>query len=299
MTELNPTKSRTLGPVALGIVSATLAIGCAASGDGSAGPNDGETTGVSKAAIISRGITVNGCVARGVFDITAPTPIGFVAVDPSNLRNAQLQLFTVDGQGAATPVQMTAQTPSSQLQSALDAAPGTLRDLTQTTSATAPSTMIATPSSNIGSIVGTATAGNTGGTSGDISGASSNQRGASAWMGGTQGDSQSIGTSAYATNEGDQSHLSISHQSSFDGNQAAAANANNGAQNVQSAASQSSASTLAFSNLSQLDSIHMMLVVNVTASMANSTLRLFQGTNGVVTAAQNFPIVTPACGAGA
>ena len=39
MIELNPTKSRTLGAVALGVVAATLAMGCG-SGD-SAGPIEG------------------------------------------------------------------------------------------------------------------------------------------------------------------------------------------------------------------------------------------------------------------
>jgi hypothetical protein len=267
MIELNPTKSRTLGSVALGIVAATLAMGCG-SGDGSAGPIGGEQTGASKAAITARGFTVNGCVARGVFDVIAPTAIDFVAVAPTDLRNVQMQLYTVDGHGLDTPVEKAAQPPSAQLVSLIDdGATDQVKDL-----------IVA----NAGAHTANAMVG--------------------AYQGGSSANKQSAGTSRYATDEGGQSTQSIGHQYSWNGNGASAANddaQNNAAQSAQSAASRSSATTLAFSDLSVLNSSHLMLVINMTASRTNGALRLFQGSNGVVTDAQNFPIVTPACGAGA
>jgi hypothetical protein len=269
MTELNSTKSRTLGAVALGII-ATLAMGCG-SGDGS-GPTAGEQSGASQAAITARGFTVNGCVARGVFDIVAPTAIDFVAIAPTDLRHVQMLLFTVDGQGLDTPVQQTAQPPSAQLVSALDdGATDQVKVLT-----------VATLGANVGAHTATATVG--------------------AYQNGNSANDQSANTSGFRTNEGDQSNETISHQYSYNGNGVGAGYSgaqNNAAQSTQSAASQSTATTLAFTGLSLLNSTHMMLVINMTASRANGALRLFQGDNGVVTAAQNFPIVTPACGAGA
>jgi len=276
MSELNPTKSRTLGHCALGIVAATLAMGCG-SGDGSPGPIGGEQTGVSKATITARGFTANGCVIRGVFDIVAPTPIDFVAMAPTDLRSMQLQLYTVDGQGQDTPVRQTAQAPSAQLVALIDdGATDQVKGL-----------IIATGGANEGAQATTATVG--------------------AYKGGSSANQQSDGTSRYATNEGSQSTQSVAHQNSWNGNGAAAANADEGAQsdaaqsgqNVQSAANQSTATTLAFADLSLLNASHLMLVINMTANGANGALRLFQGSNGVVTDAQNFPIVTPACGAGA
>jgi len=275
MTELNPTKSRTLGRGALGIVATTLAMGCG-SGDGSSGPIGGEQTGVSKATITARGFTANGCVIRGVFDIVAPTPIDFVAMAPTDLRSVQLQLYTVDGQGMDTPVPKTAQAPSAQLVALIDdGATDQVKGL-----------IVASAGANEGAQGTTATVG--------------------AYKGGSNANQQSDGTSHYATNEGSQSTQSIGHQSSWNGNGSAAA-ASDGAQNeaaqraqnAQSAANQSTATTLAFSDLSLLNASHMMLVINMTASGANGALRLVQGSNGVVTDAQNFPIVTPACGAGA
>jgi hypothetical protein len=268
MIELNPTKSRTLGPVALGIVAATLAMGCG-SGDGSAGPMGGQQTGASKSAITARGFTANGCVARGVFDIVAPTAIDFVAMAPADLQNVQMQLYTVDAQGLDTPVQKTAQPPSAQLVSALDdGATDQVKDLTTVA----------------------------------IQGAHAASAAVGAYQGGNSANDQSANTSRYATNEGNQSNQTISHQYSYNGNGASAANdgaRNNAAQSAQSATNQSSATTLAFSGLSLLNATHMMLVINMTASGTNGALRLFQGSDGVVTDAQKFPIVTPACGAGA
>jgi hypothetical protein len=269
MIELNPTKSRTRGHCALGIVAATFAMGCG-SGDGSPGPIGGEQTGVSKATITARGFTVNGCVIRGVFDIVAPTAIDFVAMAPTDLRSMQMQLYTVDGQGLDTPVRKTAQAPSAQLVALIDdGATDQVKGLIVT---------------NAGAHATSAMVG--------------------AYQGGSSANQQSDGTSRYATNEGGQSNQSIAHQYSWNGNGAAA---NDGAQNdaaqsaanTQSAANQSSATTLAFSDLSLLNASHLMLVINMTASGTKGALRLFQGNNGVVTDAQNFPIVTPACGAGA
>jgi hypothetical protein len=281
MIELNPTKSRTLGAVALGVVAATLAMGCG-SGD-SAGPIGGEQTGASKAAITARGFTANGCVARGVFDITAPTAIDFVAMAPTDLRNVQMQLYTVDGKGLDTAVHKTAQPPNAQLVSLIDdPATDQVKNL-----------VLANVGGDVGGAVG-----------GAVGAAHSTSAMVGAYQNGSSANQQSTGASRYATNEGSQSGQSVGHQYSWNGNGTAAANANDGAQNnaaqtTQSAAMQSSATTLAFTDLSLLNASHLMLVINVTANGTNAALRLFQGSNGIVTDAQNFPIVTPACGAGA
>ncbi|HTQ42433.1 MAG TPA: hypothetical protein VMI75_06710 [Polyangiaceae bacterium] len=271
MTELNPTKSRALGHCALGIFATTLAMGCG-SGDGSAGPIGGEPTGASKATITARGFTANGCVTRGVFDITAPTAIDFVAMAPTDLRSVQMQLYTVDGQGLDTPVRKTAQAPSAQLVSLLDdPATDQVKNL-----------IVA----NVG----------------NVGGAHATSSMVGAYQNGSSANQTSAGASHYTTNEGTQSGQSVGHQYSWNGNGAAAAAdgaQSNAAQTQQSAAAQSSATTLAFTDLSLLNASHFMLVINMTASGANGALRLFQGSNGVVTDAQNFPIVTPACGTGA
>jgi len=267
MIELNPTKSRTPGPVALGVIAATLAIGCG-SGEGAPGPSGGEQTSASRAAITSRGFSVDGCAARGVFDIVAPTPIDFVAMDPAGLQNAQMQLYTLDSAGLPTPVQKTAQQASPQLQSQFDSMKSTSLQANQLRS--------------LGGVNQTAQ-----GTTGA----------ANAWKAGNDSNSQSAGTSRWATSEGSQINQSIAHQSSYNGNGASQATAAN--TGAQSAASQSSASALVIAGLSQLYSTHMMLVVSATTAKANTMLRLFQGSSGVLTDAQNFPIVTPACRTGA
>jgi hypothetical protein len=292
MSQLNLTESRALGSIALGIVSATLAIGCG-SGDGSGA--GGEPTSPSEAAITARAITVNGCLARGVFDITSPTSIDFVAMNRApNLRDVQMQLFTVDGQGHQTPVQTTAQQANPQLQSQLDGTTDSIRVLT--TSQVAGVASGATNPSIVGSTVGANTQ------------TTSNGGGQSAWQSANHGDSRTADTSRYATNEGDRSDQSISHQYSGNGNAAGTAAASAATSvavgdlgdAVRTAAILWGSSALAFSNLSQLASNHMMLVVNLTASGTSGVLRLFQGSNGVVTVAQDFSFVTPpACGAGA
>jgi hypothetical protein len=272
MIELNPTKSRVLGHGALGIVAATLVMGCG-SGDGSSGPSGGEQTGVSKATITARGFTVNGCVTRGVFDILAPTAIDFVAMAPTDLRSMQLQLYTVDSQGLDTPVPKAALPPSAHLVSLIDdPATDQVKDLVV---------------ANVG---------------GANTGAHATNSMVGAYQNGSTANQQSAGASRYASDEGSQSGQSVGHQYSWNGNQAAAANdgaQNNAAQATQSAATQSSATTLAYTDLSVLNASHLMLVINITASAHSGALRLLQGSNGVVTDAQNFPIVTPACGAGA
>ncbi len=65
---------------------------------------------------------------------------------------------------------------------------------------------------------------------------------------------------------------------------------------LQSNASQSSASTFVYTDLDTFNSSNYLLVVTMTAKQANSMLQLFQGSNGVVTGNQSFPIAVPTCG---
>jgi hypothetical protein len=66
------------------------------------------------------------------------------------------------------------------------------------------------------------------------------------------------------------------------------------AKNDQATASASKTTSFVFSDLQTLQSHHMMLKVNMTASQAASTLRIFQSTQGVMSS-QDFNIATPAC----
>lgn len=260
MSTFTLAKTRALVPVDVGIVASALVLGCG-SGSGPIGPSGGEQTGSAKAAITSQGITVDGCRAHGVFDVTSPTAIGFVAMDSPDLQNAQMQLFQVDGANRTTQVQATAHQANPSTQALLDGAAeqasqnAALRELQSSASSTS------TQSS-----------------------------------GGTRSDSQSADSShqAMATSERGMSSFASSSQGGSSAN-VAGASATNHAANAQASSSRSSVTTLVFDRLSQLDSNHMMLVVDATAHQASSLLRLFQGTNGVVTDVQTFPITAATC----
>lgn len=65
---------------------------------------------------------------------------------------------------------------------------------------------------------------------------------------------------------------------------------------LQSSSNSSSATTQVINDLDQFNSSSFILVVNMTATQANNVLQLFQGSNGVVTGNQSFPVVIPTCG---
>lgn len=63
----------------------------------------------------------------------------------------------------------------------------------------------------------------------------------------------------------------------------------------QSGQNSSGSSTQVMNNLDTLNWDQFTLMVNLTATQANNILQLFQGSNGVVTNTQAFPINLPAC----
>ena len=64
----------------------------------------------------------------------------------------------------------------------------------------------------------------------------------------------------------------------------------------QSGSSQSMQGTQVYNDLETLNSNTFVLVAQLQASQASTILQLFQGSNGVVTGDQSFPIVLPSCG---
>jgi hypothetical protein len=63
----------------------------------------------------------------------------------------------------------------------------------------------------------------------------------------------------------------------------------------QSGSNSSSSSAQVCNNLDTFNQTHFTLQVNLQADQANTILQLFQGSNGVVTNTQNFPVVLPSC----
>lgn len=262
MTPFHFAKTRALVAVDLGIVATALALGCSSG----SGPSGGEQTGSAKAAIRSQGITVHGCRARAVFDITSPTTIDFVAMDSPDMQDAQLQLFDVDDVERTTPILVTARQASPSMQALLEGATeqasqnAALRDLesSATSSSTQSSGGMRTNSQSADAIHQVSATSQR-----STSAVSSSGQGSSA----TQGSGSTSGSAASTTNQA--THV---------------------------ASAQSSASTLVFDQLSQIQSNHMMLVVDATAHQASSLLRVFQGSNAVVTDVQTFPITAATCG---
>ncbi|HEX8796352.1 MAG TPA: hypothetical protein VF765_35620 [Polyangiaceae bacterium] len=234
-------------------MATALSLGCGSGSGGPGSPSTKEQTGSAKAAITSRGFTVNGCQAHGVFDITSPQAIDFVAMDGSDLTRAQMMLYTVDARNEQSQVHKTAQHASPSMQALLESA---------TAPAAAPVRVLTLQSSAF-------------------------QAGGSSTNGSTSSMHMSTSTSTAMT-------FQQTTKSSGSTNQAMAAHGA-GASGVSNASSASSAAMLVFDDLSQLASNHMVLVVDATAKQILSTLHLFQGSNGVVTAVQSFPVTAAMC----
>jgi hypothetical protein len=63
----------------------------------------------------------------------------------------------------------------------------------------------------------------------------------------------------------------------------------------QSGSNSSGSAAQVVNDLQTFNQTHFQLQVNLTVEQANSILQLFQGSNGVVTNTQNFPVVLPSC----
>jgi hypothetical protein len=105
--------------VVLGAIAAAAASGCANDVDQkTAAPAE---TASEQAAITAKSLVVSGCKASGVFDVVSPTFIQFIALDRSDLKDAQMQLSQVDESGRVTSTDQVATEADSAFQSMLDA----------------------------------------------------------------------------------------------------------------------------------------------------------------------------------
>jgi uncharacterized membrane protein YcgQ (UPF0703/DUF1980 family) len=89
---------------------------------------------------------------------------------------------------------------------------------------------------------------------------------------------------------------SASNSSSLNSDQSSRADQSAKTSNLQQNSSSNSSQAQVFSDLETLNSSNFVLVVNMTAEQAINMLQIFQGSNGVVTGNQSFPIVIPTCG---
>ena len=242
-------------PVALGVVATALALGCGSGSGAPSGTSTKEQAGSAKAAITSRSLTVKGCQVHGVFDITSPQAIDFVAMDGSDLTHAQMLLYTVDARNEQSQVQKTPQHASPSMQALLGGA-----------SAPAAPVKVLTLQSSAFQMAGSS----------------------------TNGSSSSTHTST-STSTAMMLQQTTSTSGSTDQTMGAHGAGASGTSNASSGSSSSSAAMLVFDDLSQLGSSHMVLVVDATAKQLLGMLRLFQGTNGAVTAVQSFPVMTTMC----
>lgn len=107
--------------------------------------------------------------------------------------------------------------------------------------------------------------------------------------------SQTLAHSMYAQN-GTSADQAASNLSSLSSDQASSASQEAKSSNLQNTTSSNSSNVQVYNDLQQLNSSKYVLVANLTANQANSMLQLFQGSNGVVTGNQSFPIDIPTCG---